>query len=147
MAEISVGSGTLDYTVDIASLVTAINALTTKLNTINTTLLANNVLLVAALDAITVTTTVNFTPLIEAMTTNTTSIDETLTALTGHISLIKERAVDPTKGIHIVTVDLPYQGIYQRALSRQSLTDGGLIEKLPRVIQEEKQSPIFSTNA
>lgn len=60
---------------------------------------------------------------------------------------VKDALLDNTVGINTKQVDIPFQGPYQKAMTRMSLTDANLIQSLQRAVQEESQSPIFPVHA
>ena len=127
--------GYVDYTVDIANVVTQLGALTTAVNLLATELSMTNTLLG------------NSNNIQNTVSTNVLAISTTLTDLDAQVTAIKTALTDPTIGINTKQVDLPYQGIYQRAMTRMSLTDGNLVTSMQRAVQEEKVSPIFTTGA
>ena len=57
--------------------------------------------------------------------------------------IVKALLQDPTLGVNVKFVDLPYQGLYARAMSRMTLTDVGEAEKLKKSVKEEQVSPMF----
>lgn len=52
---------------------------------------------------------------------------------------------DETVGANIKYVDLPYQGVYSRAMSRMTLEETQQEEKLAKAVKQEQISPMFKS--
>ena len=122
------GTGFVDYTIDIANVVSAINALTAIVNDLNSTLLATNVLLSGNGST---------------LHTDIASINTSIGSLNLTVSIISTALTDATKGIYTQKVDLPYQGVYQRAMMKSTFNATDLAN-LQRAVQEETQVSIFT---
>ena len=121
-------AGFVDYTSDIASVVSAINALTVVVNDLNSTLMATNTLLSGNGSA---------------LHTDITAINSTIGNLNLTVSTISTALTDATKGIYTQKVDLPYQGVYQRAMMKSTFNPTDLTN-LQRAVQEENQATVFT---
>ena len=127
MASTTGSTNVLDYTNDIANVVTAINALT-----------------------VAVQAEPDYTSVLTRIATALETIDSALASANGtqsgiatDIHDVKAALLDNTVGISTKQVDLPYQGIYQRAMTRMSLEGSSIVAMMNRAVQEETQSPIF----
>jgi hypothetical protein len=60
------------------------------------------------------------------------------------IANILNRVSNSTLGLYTNAVDVPFQGVNQRALTRMALKDGGVVSSdIKRAVEEEKIDPLF----
>lgn len=138
----------LDYTTDVENLVTAINALTTAVtNRPDYTTLLERIATACegvknSSDDLNVILT-GMSTILQGIETTETASNDIQTEIALSISQIEASLLDPTKGINTKMVDIPYQGNYQKAMTRMSMTESGQVAALVRAVQEEAQDPLF----
>jgi hypothetical protein len=115
-----------DYTQEFVDIKNSIDALTSAVLSVKASLDANSISLAANLDS-------NF--LLE-----TAVLQSTATSIANILNTIS----NPTVGVYTNSVDIPYQGLHNRALTRMALKDANTINDVKRAVDEERIAPMFN---
>jgi hypothetical protein len=115
-----------DYTQEFVDIKNSIDALTTAVLAVKTSIDTNSVIINTTLDN-------KLTQEIIALQSSASSIANIL-----------NRVSNSTLGLYTNAVDVPFQGVNQRALTRMALKDGGVVSSdIKRAVEEEKIDPLF----
>lgn len=134
MADSTGSTNILDYTTDIVSLVTALTEIKSSIDNLP-----------------------NYSTLLERIATslenvelkidNANTLSEDQNVVLSEIKdinlAVKSLMQDPTLGVNIKSVDLPYQGVYTRGMTRMTLEETNQDDKLKNAIKSEQISTIF----
>jgi len=124
----------LDYTQDIVSLVTSLSEVKASLDNLPN--------YSSILERIAVSL-----ENIELKIDNANLLSESQNTILSEIKdinlVVKSLMQDPTLGLNIKSVDLPYQGVYTRGMTRMTLEETKQDDKLKNAIKAEQISTIF----
>lgn len=72
------------------------------------------------------------------------TINSSIAGMKSDIDTLTTAMTDSHHGVYVNSVDMPYQGLYQRALLRMGINNSNNMDNLKRAIGEEKISPLFN---